>query len=219
MKILVTGANRGIGLEFSRQYAARGDEVIGVCRQSSPELAATGAKVIAGIDVTSDQDRAQLRQALAAERIDVLINNAGLLETVELDNMDVGAIRRQLEVNAIAPLLVTHELLGNLVDGSKVAILTSRMGSVGDNDSGGYYGYRMSKAAANMAGKSLAVDLKGRGVAVALLHPGYVRTGMTGGMGHIDADEAARGLIRVMDGVSLANTGQFWHMNGTLLPW
>jgi NAD(P)-dependent dehydrogenase (short-subunit alcohol dehydrogenase family) len=219
MKVLITGANRGIGLEFCRQYGARGDDVVGVCRHCSPELVASGVRVIEGIDVTSDNDRGHLRQALAAEQIDVLINNAGLLETVELGNMDAGAIRRQLEVNALAPLLVTHALLDNLVAGSKVAIVSSRMGSIGDNDSGGYYGYRMSKAAANMAGKSLAVDLKGRGVAVALLHPGYVRTRMTDGTGHIDADESVRGLIKVMDGVTLANSGQFWHTNGSLLPW
>jgi NAD(P)-dependent dehydrogenase (short-subunit alcohol dehydrogenase family) len=219
MKVLVTGANRGIGLEFCRQYAARGEEVVGVCRHSSAELAASGVRIVEGIDVTSDDARGHLRQALAGAQIDILINNAGLLETVELANMDAGAIRRQVEVNAIAPLLVTHTLLDHLAPGSKVAIVTSRMGSVGDNDSGGYYGYRMSKAAANMAGKSLAVDLKGRGIAVALLHPGYVRTGMTGGMGHIDPDEAARGLIAVMDRLSLATSGQFWHMNGTTLPW
>lgn len=219
MTVLVTGANRGIGLEFCRQYAARGEEVVGVCRHASSELAASGARVIEGIDVTSENDRAHLRQALAAGQIDILIHNAGLLEPVELDRMDDGAIRRQFEVNAIAPLLVTHALIDNLVSGSRIGILTSRMGSVGDNDSGGYYGYRMSKAAANMAGRSLSIDLKGRGVAVALLHPGYVRTGMTGGTGHIDPDEAARGLIKVLDGLSLANTGQFWHMNGTTLPW
>lgn len=219
MNVLITGANRGIGLEFCRQYKARGDAVIAVCRHGSSELAKTGARVIEAIDVASENDRARLVDALGGEKIDLLIHNAGILETVELDQMHADAVRRQFEVNALAPLLLTHVLLGHLAAGAKIGILTSRMGSIGDNDSGGYYGYRMSKAAANMAGRSLALDLKGRGIGVALLHPGFVRTGMTGGAGSIDPDEAARGLIKVMDGLNLTNTGQFWHMNGQQLPW
>jgi len=222
MKIVITGANRGIGLEFCRQLTARGDEVVAACRAASTQLsalAAQGARIVEGVDVTVDKGRERLAQAVADEDIHMLVNNAGIMQPVTLAQMDGAACLRQFEVNALSPLLLTHRLLGNLADNGKIAIVTSRMGSIDDNDSGGAYGYRMSKAAANMAGRSLAWDLKGRGIAVALLHPGWVRTDMTDGNGLIDADESVRGLIGVMDRLDLENTGQFWHTNGEILPW
>ena len=224
MKILITGANRGIGLEFCRQYSQRGDELFAVCRSSSAdldELAATDARVriIEGVDVNSDEGISSLRKAVEPDNIDILINNAGIMSSVTLDNMDVSSIHRQFEINAVAPLCVTHALLDTLGDQAKIAIVTSRMGSIDDNDSGGSYGYRMSKAAANMVGRSLSVDLKGRGISVALLHPGYVRTDMTGGSGLMDTSESVTGLIVIMDRLNLDNTGLFWHTNGEVLPW
>jgi NAD(P)-dependent dehydrogenase (short-subunit alcohol dehydrogenase family) len=135
-----------------------------------------------------------------------------------LDALDVEGMREQFEVNALGPLRVTAALLGSLGEGSKVAIITSRMGSVADNTSGKMYGYRMSKAAVNMAGVSLARDLAPRGIAVALLHPGMVATEMTGGRG-ISAEESVRGLLARVDGLTMETTGTFWHMNGEVLPW
>ena len=129
------------------------------------------------------------------------------------------ALRQQFEVNAIGPLRVTHALLPNLHDGSKVAIITSRMGSIADNGSGGYYGYRASKAAVNAIGKSLAVDLAPRGVSVYLLHPGYVATDMVDGHGDITPAVAAQRLVGVVDGLDLERSGTFWHSNGSELPW
>src|SRR5690606_27563059 len=136
-----------------------------------------------------------------------------------LDDLDFDRIRKQFEVNALGPLRVTKALLPHLKKGSKVALITSRMGSIADNGSGGMYGYRMSKAALNMAGKSLAVDLKDRGIAVIILHPGFVRTDMTGGNGMIDPDESARGLIARIEELTLDRSGTFRHMNGDELPW
>lgn len=225
MKAIVTGANRGIGLAFCRQLVERGDEVIATCRASSQaldELAKSiGARlrVIENVDVTSDESTASLVQAIGSDKIDLLINNAGILEHVTLEDLDIASIHRQFEINAVAPLRVTHALLGNLSANAKIAIVTSRMGSIDDNDSGGSYGYRMSKAAANMAGRSLSVDLSGRGVAVALLHPGWVRTDMTDGNGLIDTQESASGLLAIMDKLDLQHTGLFWHTNGEVLPW
>ena len=115
--------------------------------------------------------------------------------------------------------MITSRLLPHLHTGAKVVIVTSRMGSVADNTSGGMYGYRMSKAAVNMAGMSLSRDLKGKGIAVALLHPGYVRTDMTGGNGFISAEESARGLITQIERLDIQTTGSFWHCNGEELPW
>jgi NAD(P)-dependent dehydrogenase (short-subunit alcohol dehydrogenase family) len=124
-----------------------------------------------------------------------------------------------MEVNAYGPLRVTQKLSPLLARGSKVALITSRMGSIGDNGSGGYYGYRMSKAALNAAGKSLAIDLAPRGVSVAILHPGMVKTAMTGSHGKVEPEDAARDLLARIDALGLDNTGTFWHANGEVLPW
>jgi NAD(P)-dependent dehydrogenase (short-subunit alcohol dehydrogenase family) len=215
---LVTGANRGIGYEYCRQLLNRGDKPIAVCRNSSPELDALGIRVIKGIDMTQDQDLASLQDQLRGEKIDVLINNAGIIESVSLANLDIESIRRQFELNALSPLRLTHALLGNLAGGSKVVMMTSRMGSIDDNTSGGSYGYRMSKVALCMAGKSLALDLRPKRIAVGILHPGLVQTRMTGFSG-ITTETAVRGLLARIDELTLDNTGTFWHSNGEVLPW
>ena len=216
--ILISGANRGIGLEMTRQYAERGDEVIAACRVSSADLDKLGVQVIDGIDVSSDDSVARLADAVKGKKIDRLVNNAGILERTSLEQLDYDAMERQFRVNAIAPLRLTAALRDNLEEGSKVFIITSRMGSIDDNDSGGSYGYRMSKAAVNMAGKSLSVDLKDAGIAVFLLHPGWVSTDMTGGTG-IPVEESAKGLIERMDTLDISQTGSFWHQEGYELPW
>lgn len=216
---LITGAARGIGLELARQCAERGDDVIACCRNPSAELEALDVRVETGVDVTSDRDVAALAERLGGTSIDILINNAGVLSRQTLDNLDWSEIRRQFEVNSLGPLRVTSALLDNLGDGSKVAIVTSRMGSIGDNTSGSSYGYRMSKAAVNMAGVSLARDLAPRNIAVILLHPGYVRTDMTRGSGHIEPEEAARGLLARIDELTADTSGTLRHQNGEALPW
>jgi NAD(P)-dependent dehydrogenase (short-subunit alcohol dehydrogenase family) len=216
---LITGANRGIGLELARQCAARGDDVIAACRNPSAELEALGVHIEGNVDVSSDRDVAGLAERLAGRRIDILINNAGILSRQTLDDLDWNAIRRQFETNALGPLRVTHALLENLGEGSKVAIVTSRMGSIGDNTSGSSYGYRMSKAAVNMAGVSLARDLEPRGIAVVLLHPGYVRTDMTGKSGNVEPADAAAGLLARIAELSLESTGTLRHATGESLPW
>ena len=217
---LVTGTNRGIGYEYCRQLQARGDQVIAVCRSASEELKQLGVRVEEGIDITSDASVASLRDRLGDTAIDVLINNAGILKRVTLEDLDFESIREQFEVNALGPLRVTHALLPLLKAGSKIALMTSRMGSIGDNTSGSYYGYRMSKVALSMAGKSLAHDLKGRGIAVAILHPGLVQTRMTGFTSSgITPEESVKGLLKRINELTLDNTGTFWHANGEVLPW
>jgi NAD(P)-dependent dehydrogenase (short-subunit alcohol dehydrogenase family) len=215
---IITGANRGIGLELCRQLKARGDDVIAICRKSSKELDSLGVRVEAGVDVADASAVAELRQRLDGVKIDLLVNNAGILKAGSFDEPDFDAIERQLQVNAIAPLRVTHTLAPLLKNIAKVVIITSRMGSMGDNGSGGYYGYRMSKAAVNAAGVSLAHDLKGRGIAVALLHPGMVNTEMT----HhgIPPEESVRGLLQRIDALTLETTGRFTHaVTCEELPW
>lgn len=220
--VLVTGANRGIGLAFATLHQARGDRVTAVCRQSSEALERTGAQVEAGIDVADDAAIAALASRLADVRIDVLVLNAGILTREALGAIDADgfeAMRRQFEVNALGPLRVAQALLERMADGAKIGIITSRMGSIADNGSGGRYGYRASKAAVNAIGKSLAVDLQPRGIAVFLLHPGYVATKMVGGAGDVSPEQAATQLIERLDTLTLEQTGTFWHANGTPLPW
>jgi len=218
-RYVISGGNRGIGLELVRQLATRGDDVVVACRAASPELAALKVEVHEGVELTDDNAVAGFAKALAGREVDVLINNAGLLTNEALVDMAFERMTRQYEVNALAPLRLSLALLPLMSEGAKVALVTSRVGSLADNSSGGNYGYRMSKAAANMAGVNLAIDLKERGIAVVMLHPGYVRTGMTGGRGHIEAGEAARGLIARIDAATLAGTGTFWHAEGYELPW
>ncbi len=218
--IVITGANRGIGLELAKQYQARRDHVIAVVREASAELSGADIETIEGVDVTDDASVERLAAALEGRDIDVLINNAGILlarETIEDLNWD--EIRQQFEVNTLGPMRVTRALLPHLKDDGKIAIVSSRVGSIADNTSGGRYGYRISKTAVNMAGVCLAHDLRDRGIAVVLLHPGYVRTGLTGMNGDIDADESARGLIARIDETNMERTGTFWHANGSELPW
>jgi NAD(P)-dependent dehydrogenase (short-subunit alcohol dehydrogenase family) len=219
---LVTGSNRGIGLELCRQLSAKGMHVIATCRRASSELKALNVEIIEGVEVSDPKSLSVMASKLAGRPVDWLINNAGIAGGIGLGDIDDSAIDSfvsMYRVNSLGPLLTTQALLNNLHKGSKVGIITSRMGSIDDNDSGGSYAYRMSKAAVNAAGKSLSIDLKPQGIAVAILHPGWVRTDMTGHGGLIDPDESASGLIQRMEELTLENTGSFWHTNGELLPW
>jgi NAD(P)-dependent dehydrogenase (short-subunit alcohol dehydrogenase family) len=218
MNVVITGANRGIGLELARIFKDRGANVIAACRSRSAELEQLGAD-IRTCDVADPASVASFASALGETPVHVLVNNAGVLSNESLDDLDEDRIRHQLEINALGPLRVTQALRKNLASGGKVAIVTSRMGSIDDNTSGGMYGYRMSKAAVNQAGKSLANDLKPDGVHVVLLHPGFVQTGMTGNRGHITPDVAAQGLVARIDELDASRSGRFFHQNGEELPW
>jgi len=218
MNVVITGANRGIGLELTRQVQARGDQVFAVCRRPSAELEASGATIIDGVELTDEAGIARLA-AGAPEQVGLLIHNAGILSRQSLDDLDVEAMRRQFEVNALAPLRVTAALRDRLGQGSTVAVVSSRMGSVGDNTGGSGYGYRMSKAAANIMAVSLSRDLADEGVAVAILHPGWVRTEMTRGTGNWNADEAAAGLLTRIAEAQAGEDPVFRHADGTDLVW
>lgn len=215
---LITGANRGIGLELCKQLTKQHHQVIAVCRQVSAELSSLNVRIEADIDVTDTQAIATLAKRLNNVSIDVLINNAGILRKESLDNMNFEDIRQQFEINALAPLQLSYSLLPNLATPSKIVLITSRMGSLEDNTSGAWYGYRMSKAALNMAAISLAHDLKSREIAVGIFHPGMVSTDMTSHQG-ISVEEAVEQLLLRCDELNINNSGQFRHANGEILPW
>lgn len=217
--VVVTGANRGIGLSFCKHYQQQGCNVYAVCRKASEELKTLGVNLIEGVDVSISEDVATMKSALQNVEIHLLINNAGILRNEVLGDLDFTSIESQFAVNALGPLRVTEALQGNLSTDAKVALITSRMGSIADNTSGGRYGYRMSKAALNIAGVSLARDLAPKGIAVAILHPGLVGTEMIGGFGDITPDQAAERLAQRIEGLNMQNSGTFWHSNGDELPW
>ena len=217
---LITGSNRGIGLELCKQIIERGDEVIATCRKASSDLKKLGVRIEEDIDISSEDSINNLRQALSGVELDCLIHNAGIYEFNSIDNFDPESIIRQFVVNALSPLSMTKSLKGLLKKYSKIGFITSRMGSIGDNSSGSSYGYRMSKVALSMAAKSLSKDLLKEDIYVAILHPGLVSTRMTGFTKNgISTLESANWLLKRIDSLNKNNTGTFWHTNGEILPW
>jgi NAD(P)-dependent dehydrogenase (short-subunit alcohol dehydrogenase family) len=226
----ITGCNRGLGLEFVRQLLARGQRVIATCRDiaTSTDLTAltlkhSGQLSLVEMDVS---DEASMREAVALlndEAIDVFINNAGMYgpRDANFGNVDGPAMAEVLYTNAVAPVLLTQLLIDNVRKGSgkKLVYVSSKMGSIADNGRGGSYIYRSSKTALNSVVKSLALDLAPEGIATATLHPGWVRTDMGGPNGLIDAPESVSGMLNVIDGLSVADTGQFFNYDGSTIAW
>lgn len=223
--VLITGSNRGIGLEMARQYAADGWRVIACCRapEKAPELKRLGGKVeIHRLDVTSGDSIHSLAQALTDTPIDVLVNNAGLHDDRKLFGAtDPAHWLKVLEVNCIAPIQVLAALVENIAVSAqkKVVALTSRVGSIGDGPTGGSYAYRTSKTALNMAMANAAHELKGRGITILLVHPGWVQTDMGGSSAPVSVEQSVTGLRRLIDKVTPRETGHFYDYTGRQLPW
>ena len=228
---LIIGADRGIAHAMSRHLHARGDAVLAACFGAGDDLTALGIAVEPGVDVTSDDAVTGLAKRLEQRgtRLDWLVNVAGVMGLDTLDTVDYEDVRRQFEINTVGPLRVVRELRSLLGEGSKVGILTSRVGSLGDNGSGGDYAYRISKAAANMVALNLHHDLSKRGIAVQALHPGMVMTHLLDvvdpeqmqryGSAYVPPEEAADQLVAVLDALTLDTAGRFQHANGSFLPW
>lgn len=221
--VLITGADRGIGAALAHAYQRRGDRAIAACLGDGLTLAAAGIEVAAHVDVTSMPTLEALRKHLDGTRIDILISNAGAFHPDSFDRLDYSAMQRLYDINALGPLRVAAALTPLMGEGGKLGILTSRVGSLADNATGGMYGYRMSKSAANQLGLNLHHELKPRGIAVMLLHPGQVATDMTRELAalgdFITPDESAAGLVRQLDALNAATPPEFRHANGMLLPW
>ena len=223
--VLITGANRGLGLEFARQYAADGWRVLGTCRKPA---AATELKAIKGdvqvhaLDMRDDAQIPPLAMTLAQERIDILVNNAGISGPREhFGKTDTQIWLDVFHVNSIAPVHMAEAFVDHLERGGRKLIvnITSKMGSVTDNTSGGSYIYRSSKAALNMVAKTLAVDLASRGITVVLFHPGWVRTDMGGPGALITARESVSAMRDKISTLGPADTGKFFNFDGRPLAW
>ena len=217
--VVITGANRGIGLAMTQHFLQKGYTVYAACRTTSSELTNTTAHIISGVEVATPEGINNLATGLSGISVDVLVCNAGILRDESLGELNLDTIRQQYEVNAIAPLNVVDTLQSQLVANGKVAMITSRMGSITDNGSGGRYGYRMSKAALNAASMSLSHDLLPRNIAVGIFHPGYVQTDMVNNNGDISAEDSALKLVNLIEALTIKETGVFKHSNGQVLPW
>lgn len=222
--VLITGANRGIGLALSEKFISQGYRVVGTARKPSTavELRKTGAQV-EQLDVTSEASADALALRLADVPIDILVNNAGIIghATRQFSQLDVGKLNQIFDVNTLGPLRVTQALLPNLRAGSAKAVanISSTMGSTEQNTWRCCMGYRASKAAINSANKTLSLEFAGEGFVFVVLHPGYVQTDMNNGAGEITAQQSADGLFAVISNLQSEDNGRFYDWRGKVLPW
>ena len=220
---VVTGANRGLGLELCRQLKQAGAHVIGTARdpQGAIDLRALEIRVEA-LDVADAESVAAFAQRLGDTSVDLLINNAGVGGAGEgISELDIDDAERKFQINSLGPIRVTQALMPHLRRGKgrKIAHVSSRTGSISDNGEGGYYGYRISKAALNMFNRSLAVELVGQGFVCVVLHPGWVRTQMGGSSAPQSTEASARGLLRIIGRLRRQDTGRFFDYTGVEIPW
>lgn len=221
--VLVTGANRGLGLEFVTQLQGMGYEVIGTARspEKATELKATGARV-EQLDVADQASVAALANRLSDVSIDILINNAGMLNRTDstLDTLDFEVMERSFQVNSLGPLRVTQALLPNLKTGEKKTIvsITSRLGSI-ELSTGGLYSYRTSKTALNQINKIISAELAPKGFTCVVMHPGWVRTDMGGSSATLSKAESISGMLGVIEGLTIESNGKFFNYDGEELPW
>jgi NAD(P)-dependent dehydrogenase (short-subunit alcohol dehydrogenase family) len=215
---IVTGANRGIGLELARLLHTQGVEVVATCRMASDGLIELGCR-IEQLDVTDPASVKAFARRIT-DPVQLLINNAGVLRHDDVESLDFADIELQITTNALGPLRVTTALLDRFAPEARVVFVSSHMGSLQDAvEGGGMYGYRMSKAAANMAARCLSHDLRERQIAVRTIHPGFVRTRMTDNLGRVHPTKAALKLLQQVDTLTLETTGQFVGPDGEALPW
>ncbi|MFT4672955.1 MAG: NAD(P)-dependent dehydrogenase (short-subunit alcohol dehydrogenase family) [Pseudohongiellaceae bacterium] len=222
--ILITGANRGIGLALSEKFSTTGYNVIATARKPDKAIKLKNLGVqLEALDISSQESVDALAAKLADQSIDILLNNAGMggHSTRNFTDLDINKLSRVLNVNSLGALRVTQGLLANLMQGNRrvVASISSRMGSIEGNSRGCCYGYRASKTALNSFNKSLAAEFKPDGFTFTVLHPGWVKTAMTSGAATYTTEQSAEHLYKVIDGLSTADNGKFYDLFGKEIPW
>lgn len=222
--VFITGANRGIGLEFVRQYAADGWKVIATARDpgKADELnAIDGDVTVRALDLDGDFFQIDWNGVVGDQPIDVFINNAGVMGPTKLDTIeDAAAMVNALAVNTVAPVVLAKAVLPLVAAAKgKMVALSSKMGSIADNSSGGYIAYRATKAGLNAAWRSLAIDVAPQGVVAATLHPGWVQTDMGGANAPLAVQDSVAGMRRVIEGLTPERAGGFYNYDGAAIPW
>ena len=225
--VLITGANRGLGYEFVKQYSEKGFNIFACCRnvdkaKNLKGLAEVSSNIkIYELDVDDIKTIKSLSQQLQDEKIDVLINNAGIYRSSTVGNINYDEWLESFKVNTIAPYQMVENFLDQIINGDlkKVVSITSKMGSIDDNTSGGSYIYRSSKTALNSMMRSLTHDLKNQGIATLTLHPGWVRTDMGGPGGWIDTFESVQGMIKQIDKLTIDDSGKYIDYAGKSINW
>lgn len=218
--VLVIGASRGIGLEFCKQLQKQKHQVYATCRNKSPELLKFCTKCFENIDVANESSLQELADNFPLPSIDLLIHNAGILEKDAFPDFNYPAMEKQFQINTLGPLKAINAFLPLLKKGSKIAVVSSRAGSIASKLKGGkLYGYRVSKCALNMALKCLSFDLMPKEICLAILHPGYVNTDMTNHQAKISPAESVKGMLDRIQEMDLSSTGVFWNYSGDILPW
>lgn len=225
---VVTGAGRGLGLEFARQLAQRGVRVLGTVRKPSPALEETGA-VGLQLDVSDAEAIAAVPEQVRehCERVDLLVNNAGINSrgvapeqgNVRFGQLEPEGILRMVRINAVAPVLVAQALSDLLKEGSKIVSISSWLGSIAGKSSGGNYGYCASKTTLNMLARAMAFDLAPRGITSVVVNPGWVSTDMGGAKAKLTPEQSVQGLLRVVDTLTLDDAGKFLQWDGSPHPW
>ncbi len=227
--ILITGANRGIGLELTEQFSEDGWQVLACCRNPADagQLQALAEKdldiEVHALDVTNYEQMVSLADQLGNKPIDILLSNAGVYgsKSASFGEIDPAEWRHVLEVNTIAPLMLVQAFVEQVAASQQklVAVISSKVGSIADNSSGGSYMYRSSKTAVNQVVKSLSIDLADRGISAISLHPGWVQTDMGGPNAEIGTDASVSGLKNILQSAGLAQSGQFIEYDGSSIPW
>ncbi len=218
---LVTGANRGLGLALSKKLIARAYRVIALCRKTSLELSSLDLEIVEGIDF-SYPFHVSMLNGLSIEHIDLLIHNAAVGLEDNWEDVDYEMVKKHFVINTLGPLNVSKALMPYLKRQSKVILISSRMGSITKNQEGGSYSYRLSKAALNMFGKNLALDLRPKGIIVGVISPGQMDTDMlrnVGNHGGRDVSEAASIVLDTIEHLTLEESGSYIHINNEPLPW
>lgn len=229
-RVVITGANRGIGLQLAASYVEDGHRVYAGCRkpETAKELAqiagqSEGLLSIHPLDVCNHTQREAFAEMLGGGAIDILINNAGVYphRGLVFGQLDEASWLAALHVNTIAPMMMAQNLIGNIESGGRklIASITSKMGSIADNTSGGSYAYRATKTALNMEMKSLSIDLRDRGISVIVLHPGWVQTDMGGERAPVSSNESVAQLRKTLDRAGLKESGSFFDRDGSIIPW